>query len=130
MTVLPSIDDLASNLVQSDQKDVELPVVSPLSHSNFHLRVDKEFDIDTFLLSRSTHTRLPELRSELREYLSDLKAELIQLLNDDYESFISLSTDLRSEGPRLERMKSPLKTVKEQIQVSMQLQLFFLFPYF
>lgn len=60
---------------------------------------------------------LPELRSELRDYLLALKEELVKLINDDYEAFISLSTDLKGEGSRLERMKQPLESIKAQIIV-------------
>jgi conserved oligomeric Golgi complex subunit 2 len=126
MTALPSIEDLTSNLAGNieivlKQSDLELPSISPLSHSNPYLKPDGKFDVDSFLLSRSAHSSLPELRLELREYLSELKAELVQLLNDDYESFISLSTDLRAEGSRLERMKSPLEGIKLEIQVGVPL---------
>ena len=72
--------------------------------------------IEDFLLSRS-YTSLPELRTELREYLSSLKEELVLLINDDYEDFISLSTDLRGEGARMGRLKAPLNGLREQIQV-------------
>jgi len=54
---------------------------------------------------------------ELRDYLATLKEELVQLINDDYTAFISLSTDLRSEGARLERLKFPLGGVKREIEV-------------
>jgi len=123
MTTLPSVEDLSTNLVdryggESSQPSHNLPTILPLSHQNSFLKPDEEFDIDAFLLSRAAHASLPELRSELRDYLADLKTELVQLLNDDYESFISLSTDLRSEGPRLQRMKQPLDGVKVEILVS------------
>ena len=123
MTTLPSVEDLSSNLAKrngagSEQSSHTLPSVLPLSHDNAYLKPDEEFDVDAFLLSRAAHASLPELRSELRGYLADLKAELVQLLNDDYESFISLSTDLRSEGPRLQRMKLPLEGIKAEVQVS------------
>lgn len=119
MTTLPSIQDLTNDFELKDRIEPrELPSISPLSHSNTFLKPDSPFDVDAFLLSRSAHSSLPELRAELREYLSELKAELVQLLNNDYESFISLSTDLRSEGPRLQRMKPPLLQIKQEIQVS------------
>ena len=93
----------------------DLPVNVPLSHRNEHL-IAKDFNVEDFLLSRS-YTSLPDLRGELREYLSKLKEELVKLINDDYEAFISLSTDLRNEGARLERLKYPLKGLKETVLV-------------
>jgi hypothetical protein len=93
----------------------ELPVYVPLSHSNPHLTAPV-FNVEQFLLSRS-HTSLPDLRSELRDYLASLKEELVKLINDDYEAFISLSTDLRGEGARLERLKYPLGMLRSEILV-------------
>ncbi|KAF7297546.1 Conserved oligomeric Golgi complex subunit 2-like [Mycena kentingensis (nom. inval.)] len=55
---------------------------------------DEEFDVEPFLLSRA-HTSLPDLRSELRDYLWTLKEELVKLINDDYAAFISLSAPAR-----------------------------------
>ncbi|KAG6333678.1 hypothetical protein ID866_5408 [Astraeus odoratus] len=94
----------------------ELPVYVPLSHDNEYLSADT-FDVEQFLLSRA-HTSLPDLRTELRDYLSSLKEELVQLINDDYEDFISLSTDLRGEGARLEKIKAPLNALRQQIIVT------------
>lgn len=93
----------------------DLPLHLPLSHQNPFLTADS-FNVEEFLLSRS-HTSLQDLRSELRDYLSTLKEELVKLINDDYEAFISLSTDLRGEGARLERLKAPLGTLRAQILV-------------
>lgn len=93
----------------------DLPIYVPLSHDNEFLAAET-FNVEKFLLSRS-YTSLPELRTELREYLSSLKEELVLLINDDYEDFISLSTDLRGEGARMARLKAPLKGLREQIQV-------------
>lgn len=119
------LDRLAEELVNreeanhagDDDADAhDLPDYVPLSHDNTYL-VAKEFNVEQFLLSRS-HTSLPDLRTELREYLSRLKEELVKLINDDYEAFISLSTDLKDEGDRLIRLKSPLGTLKSQVLVS------------
>ena len=93
----------------------DLPIYIPLAHDNPHFTAPV-FNVEDFLLSR-TYTSLHDLRSELRHYLSSLKEELVKLINDDYEAFISLSTDLRGEGVRLERLKFPLVTLKAQILV-------------
>lgn len=92
-----------------------LPAYVPLSHHNPYLTAE-HFDVEEFLLSR-LYTSLPDLRSELREYLAALKEELVQLINDDYEAFISLSTDLRDEGSRLETLKRPLEGIRREILV-------------
>ncbi|KAJ2918521.1 hypothetical protein MD484_g1842, partial [Candolleomyces efflorescens] len=102
----------------SDSGVPNLPAYIPLSHDNKYLNVE-EFNVEDFLLSRS-YTSLPDLRSELREYLASLKEELVKLINDDYEAFISLSTDLRDEGTRLDRLKLPLNGIRGQILESKQ----------
>ncbi len=93
----------------------DLPIYIPLSHDNPHLSAGT-FNVEDFLLSRA-YTSLPDLRSELRDYLATLKEELVKLINDDYEAFISLSTDLRGEGARLERLKWPLGDLRVQVLV-------------
>ncbi|ETW80755.1 hypothetical protein HETIRDRAFT_154913 [Heterobasidion irregulare TC 32-1] len=94
----------------------DLPLYTPLSHDNPFFTAEI-FDVEKFLLSRS-HISLPDLRSELRDYQAELKEELVKLINDDYEAFISLSTDLRGEGVRLERLKYPLRDLISQVQES------------
>ncbi|KDQ28122.1 hypothetical protein PLEOSDRAFT_44979 [Pleurotus ostreatus PC15] len=115
------LDRLAEELAsressQQDFSDHDLPAFVPLVHGN-QLLAAEEFNVEEFLLSR-TYTSLPDLRSELRDYLATLKDELVKLINDDYEAFISLSTDLKDEGARLEKLKYPLDGLKEQILAS------------
>lgn len=98
-----------------DIENHDLPMYIPLSHDNPHLSAEP-FNVEDFLLSRS-YTSLPDLRSELRDYLATLKEELVKLINDDYEAFISLSTDLRGEGARLERLKWPLGDLRTEVLV-------------
>ena len=92
-----------------------LPSYKPLSHGDPYLSAET-FDVELFLQSRS-YTSLPDLRTELRDYLAGLKEELVQLINDDYGAFISLSTDLRGEGTRFERLGWPLADLKSQTLV-------------
>ncbi|KIJ49540.1 hypothetical protein M422DRAFT_246619 [Sphaerobolus stellatus SS14] len=99
------------------QSQSDLPIGSSLSHANSYLSAP-EFSVEEFLLSRA-HTSLPDLRTELRDYQSQLKEELVQLINDDYAAFISLSTDLRGEGTRLEKLKQPLGGLKKEIKSSL-----------
>ncbi|KAI4519958.1 COG complex component [Schizophyllum commune Loenen D] len=114
------LDRLAEELAEREGKSKssepinhDLPLPLPLSHENPYLTAPT-FNVEEFLLSR-VHTSLPDLRTELREYMATLKEELVRLINDDYEAFISLSTDLQGEGVRLERLKQPLGDIKAQI---------------
>ena len=93
----------------------DLPEHIPLSHEDKYLTAEA-FNVEDFLLARS-YTSLPDLRAELRQYLAELKEELVKLINNDYEAFISLSTDLRDEGARMERLKYPLSGMKATILV-------------
>ena len=93
----------------------DLPAFVPLSHDNPYLSAEI-FNVQEFLLSRS-YTSLPDLRTELRDYHAKLKEELVQLINDEYEAFISLSTDLKDEGSRLEEIKEPLAFIRAQVEV-------------
>jgi conserved oligomeric Golgi complex subunit 2 len=102
--------------IVGDTAPVDLPVFVPLAHNNPHLTAPN-FDVERFLLSRVKYADLSDLRTELREYLGALKEELVQLINDDYEAFISLSTDLRGEGRTLERLQKPLGDLRERVLV-------------
>lgn len=109
-----------SRPIQASTSDIdaqltELPDYGPLSHHN-PLLTSPIFNVEEFLLSRA-RASLPELRTELRDYLSTLREELVQLINNDYEAFISLSTDLRSEGSRLRRMRGPLNALRDRVLV-------------
>ncbi|KAJ9104921.1 hypothetical protein QFC19_003716 [Naganishia cerealis] len=96
---------------------VALPSLVPLSHS--HPLLDPEssaqWDVDAFLLSRSD-LPLDELRTELREYLAALREELGDLINDEYEEFISLSLGLRGEAEQLEKIKLPLQVIRIEVE--------------
>ncbi|WOO83788.1 Conserved oligomeric Golgi complex subunit 2 [Vanrija pseudolonga] len=94
---------------------LDLPSLLPLSHQH-PLLTAQEYDVDAFLLSR-IHIPLDELRAELRAYLGVLREELVQLINDDYEEFISLGTGLRGEGERLKGLQRPLTGLRGQVEI-------------
>ncbi|ORY35805.1 oligomeric golgi complex component, COG2-domain-containing protein [Naematelia encephala] len=106
----PEVDPRAST---STAHSLDLPSLQPLSHAH-PLLTAPDFSADTFLLSR-IHIPLDELRGELRQYLSVLREELVQLINDDYEEFISLGTGLKGEGERLRRLERPLRALAEDV---------------
>ncbi|KAF8342152.1 oligomeric golgi complex component, COG2-domain-containing protein [Cantharellus anzutake] len=95
----------------------DLPQLLPLSHDHPLLNHDVPFNVDDFLMTRP-NTSLVDLRTELRDYLGTLKEELVQLINDDYEDFISLRTDLRGEGPRLQRLLGPIQSLHGETERS------------
>lgn len=111
----PPTDDSLDRASTSSTRSLDLPSLQPLSHDH-PLLSSSSFDADAFLLSR-VHIPLEELRGELRAYLGQLREELVQLINDDYEEFISLGTGLRGEGERLRRLVKPLKGLGEEVEV-------------
>ena len=115
MTVVTSFPpDATPRASTSSAHSLDLPSLQPLSHDH-PLLSSSSFDVDAFLLSR-IHIPLDELRGELRAYLANLREELVQLINDDYEEFISLGTGLRGEGERLRRLEKPLKGLSEEVE--------------
>ena len=116
------LDRLVEELAQREalspntaQHEHALPEYVPLSHGDPFLSAEY-FDVEGFLVARA-HLSIADLRTELRQYHAQLKEELVKLINDDYEDFISLSTDLRDEGLRMERIKHPLADLKDKILV-------------
>lgn len=106
-------DSSTSTPVLPSQHLLELPIAAPLSHDLF---LDAAFSPDAFLLSRR-HTSLDDLRSDLRSYLTSLRAELVALINEDYEDFIGLGMGLRGTVERaLGRMRLPVDEVRSEVQ--------------
>ncbi|WRT70116.1 uncharacterized protein IL334_007110 [Kwoniella shivajii] len=103
-----------SSSSSSPDHSLDLPSLQPLSHDHPLLSA-QEFNADEFLLSR-LHIPLEELRGELRGYLGELREELVRLINEDYEEFISLGTGLRGEEGRLKGLQEPMKQVRGEIQ--------------
>lgn len=98
----------------------ELPFNVPLSHELFlNNAFDTlgEFDASAFLLTRK-HTSLDDLRSELRTYLATLRAQLVSIINSDYEDFINLGGShlLGSEDQMSLRMRKPLEGISHEIK--------------
>jgi hypothetical protein len=116
----PFAADRRASTSSSPSNSLDLPSLQPLSHDH-PLLTAPTFDVDTFLLSR-LHIPLEELRGELREYLGVLREELVQLINEDYEEFISLGTGLRGEKERLKGLERPLETLRGEVEVRLGIE--------
>ncbi len=114
LVAIPMLVEDESRASTSSAHTLDLPSLQPLSHDHPLLSISN-FDVDAFLLSR-VHIPLEELRGELRSYLGQLREELVQLINDNYEEFISLGTGLRGESERLRRLEKPLKGLSEEVE--------------
>jgi hypothetical protein len=99
----------------TSKPSLDLPALEPFSHDHPLLSQDT-FNPDDLLQSRS-HVPLEELRGELRSYLGVLREELVQLINEDYEEFISLGVGLRGEVGRLQRLEGPLDELQQEVKV-------------
>ncbi|EJT49997.1 hypothetical protein A1Q1_00838 [Trichosporon asahii var. asahii CBS 2479] len=111
----PTVNGSAPRASTSSAHSLDLPSLVPLSHDHALLS-SATFEVDAFLLSR-IHIPLDELRGELRSYLGVLREELVQLINDDYEEFISLGTGMRGESDRLKRLQKPLEMLRGEVEV-------------
>ncbi|KAK4520495.1 uncharacterized protein ATC70_008008 [Mucor velutinosus] len=74
-----------------------------------------DFDPDTFLSSRR-HLGLERMKAELNTHLKQLKTELVELINRDYQDFINLSTNLKGVDKDIEELKAPLADMEIQVK--------------
>eukprot|EP00891_Asterochloris_glomerata_P006880 jgi/Astpho2/6880/Aster-07879 len=59
---------------------------------------------------------LETLKAQLEAYLGVLKAKLVEVINEDYNDFISLSTKLVNVDGAVMRMSRPIIKLKEKLQ--------------
>lgn len=55
---------------------------------------------------------LETLSSQLQKYLSVLKSKLVEVINEDYNDFVSLSTKLVNVDGAVTQMQRPLLEIK------------------
>ncbi|XP_074591749.1 conserved oligomeric Golgi complex subunit 2-like [Curcuma longa] len=77
--------------------------------------LSEDFDPDSYVADLRTFVPLESLAAELRSYLADLKAELIDLINRDYADFIGLSTRLVDVDSAAARMRAPLVEFRDKV---------------
>lgn len=82
-----------------------------------------DFDPDTFLSSRR-HLGLERMKAELNTHLKQLKTELVELINRDYQDFINLSTNLKGVDKDIEELKTPLADMEIQVKVGKQSRIY------
>ncbi|PGG95207.1 hypothetical protein AJ79_10189 [Helicocarpus griseus UAMH5409] len=93
-------DDSDSDL---DQHDSTLPFPKPLSRSSF---LSPTFDPATFLSSLANrHQTLSDLQSELRDLSQSLNNELLDLVNENYQDFLSLGSALKGGEEKVEQVR-------------------------
>ena len=86
-----------------DGNDSSLPFPKPLARSAF---LEPDFDPTTFLANLSDrYQTLEDLRNELRELSQSLSKELLDLVNDNYQEFLSLGSTLRGGEEKVEEIR-------------------------
>ncbi|KAI1372833.1 oligomeric golgi complex component, COG2-domain-containing protein [Hypoxylon crocopeplum] len=106
---------LASSSSSEDEDDVPLPFPTALPRSDF---LAPDFDPAEYLSSLANrHQTLEDLRSDLRERSAAISTELLELVNSNYTSFLSLGDELKGGEDRVEDVRVALlgfrRTVEE-----------------
>ncbi|KAI5289363.1 hypothetical protein KEM54_004009 [Ascosphaera aggregata] len=100
-----TLDTDSSSSFKGDDHDYEsdLPFPQPISRSAFS---SSSFSPSTFLSNLSDrHQTLSDLQSELRELSRSLNAELLDLVNENYVSFLHLGTSLHGGDEKVEEVR-------------------------
>ncbi|EFR01235.1 hypothetical protein MGYG_04239 [Nannizzia gypsea CBS 118893] len=98
----------------SDLNDDNLPFPKPISRTSF---LTPDFDATTFLASLSNrHQSLADLQTELRELNETLNKELLDLVNENYQEFLSLGAALKGGQDKVEEVRAGLLGFQRNVQ--------------
>lgn len=76
-----------------------------------------EFDPTTFLSTlRNRHQTLEDLRAELRTRSQDLNKELLDLVNENYQEFLSLGSSLKGGDEKVEEVRLGLLGFRREVE--------------
>ncbi|KAK6221581.1 hypothetical protein LQW54_001353 [Pestalotiopsis sp. IQ-011] len=107
------------NLPSSSSSDTEdddptaLPFPTALPRADF---LSPDFDAAEYLSSLSDrHQTLEDLRSDLRERSAAISTELLELVNANYTSFLSLGSELKGGDERVEDVRVGLLGFKRAV---------------
>lgn len=102
-----------SGSASSDDED-NLPYPEALPRSDF---LAPDFDAPNYLSTLSDrHQTLEDLRSDLRERSQALSKELLDLVNTNYEQFLSLGSDLKGGEEKVEDVRVGLLGFKRGVE--------------
>ena len=103
----------ASGSVSSDDED-NLPYPEALPRSDF---LAPTFSAPAYLSTLSDrHQTLEDLRTDLRERSQALSKELLDLVNTNYEQFLSLGSDLKGGEEKVEDVRVGLLGFKRGVE--------------
>lgn len=98
----------------SDDDEDNLPYPKALPRSDF---LSKDFDAPTYLSTLADrHQTLEDLRTDLRERSHALSQELLDLVNTNYEQFLSLGSDLKGGEEKVEGVRVGLLGFKRGVE--------------
>ncbi|CAG7962632.1 unnamed protein product [Penicillium nalgiovense] len=108
-----------------DEDPSGLPFPEPLSRTSF---LAPDFDPANFLSSLTNrHQSLEDLRQELRGLGQLLNKELLDLVNENYQDFLSLGSSLRGGEEKVEGVKvgvlsfqRDVKTIRDKVEARRQ----------
>lgn len=75
---------------------------------------DDSFSIDSFLKTSRSRVTLEQLKDDLNSYLKLLKASMVELINEDYNDFINLTTNLMGFDKSINNLSQPLIKLRDQ----------------
>ncbi|KAI1621820.1 oligomeric golgi complex component, COG2-domain-containing protein [Exophiala viscosa] len=97
-----------------DDNDAALPFPKPLDRSSF---LAPDFDATAFLSGLSNRFQtLEDLQTELRELSQTLNKELVDLVNDNYQDFLSLGSTLSGGEDKIEEIRLGLLGFQRDVQ--------------
>ncbi|EEQ29009.1 hypothetical protein McanMca71_000938 [Microsporum canis] len=98
----------------NDLNDDNLPFPKPISRESF---LSPDFDPAAFLSSLSNrHQSLADLQNELRELSESLNKELLDLVNENYQEFLSLGAALKGGQDKVEEVRAGLLGFQRNVQ--------------
>ncbi|KAL4894547.1 oligomeric golgi complex component, COG2-domain-containing protein [Aspergillus ambiguus] len=97
-----------------DDDTTGLPFPEPLSRASF---LSPDFDPAKYLSSLTNrHQSLEDLRQELRELDQSLSRELLDLVNENYQDFLSLGVALQGGEEKVEQVRVGLLAFQRDVQ--------------
>ncbi|KAF2170788.1 hypothetical protein M409DRAFT_18762 [Zasmidium cellare ATCC 36951] len=104
----------AYSTYSSDDDEDTLPYPGELPRNDF---VAPDFDPQTYLSTlRNRHQTLEDLRSDLRQRSQLLNKELLDLVNGNYEEFLSLGSDLKGGEEKVEEVRVGLLGFQRDVE--------------
>ncbi|KAL9069318.1 MAG: hypothetical protein Q9161_005598 [Pseudevernia consocians] len=98
----------------SASSDDNLPYPKPLTRASF---LTPNFDPTTFLSTlHNRHQTLEDLRAELRTRSQDLNKELLDLVNENYQEFLSLGSSLKGGDEKVEEVRLGLLGFRREVE--------------